>query len=193
MGLAAYDLASDVSSYVSSGGFGRIASPPAIHVIVDTELLKQKFALTQGTGGNLTPFSYSGSCSGSNIVTNVHSSNQLALAIEEVSDVFGLTKDELSQVCKVQSRKSLYNWMNGDSKPRKSAMQRVFNLLILAKAVKSSGFSSVGASVHEPIDGDKSIFDLLNEDNLDQERIIFAASRLQLTSWATKALTDPFA
>lgn len=191
MGLIATDLPTD--AYYASGVFNHYANPPAIHLVLpESEGLKQTFSLYQGSGGvvasllSITP-------SGANTQVHTAPQNKLATAVNEICMVFGLTKEELAQVCNIQSRKTLYNWINGEAKPRKAAMSRIFDLLVTARAWLSSGFAADREQLHEPVLGNQSVFDLLNQPEIDKDRILFAGSRLNMLSPAKDELSDPFA
>ncbi|WP_419582594.1 helix-turn-helix domain-containing protein [Thiolapillus sp.] len=180
-------------AYCASGTFNRYANPPAIHLMLpEGEGPKQLFSLYQGSGGvvasllSITP-------SGANTQVHTAPQNKLATVVNEISLAFGLTKEELAQVCNVQSRKTLYNWINGEAKPRKSAMSRIFDLLVIARAWISSGFTTDREQLHEPVLGNQSVFDLLSQSEIDKERILFAGSRLNMLSPAKDELSDPFA
>ena len=194
MGLIAFDIAVDAHCHASgSSSISRFANRPAIHLVIpDAELIKQKFSLFQGSGGKLMPY-HSSNQSGGNVVVTVPTPNNLVNAVREICNFFGLSKLELTQVLKLQSRKSLYNWLNGETVPRKSTMDRVFDLLIITRALKSSGFSSTNEHMHNPVIGRASMLDLLKETEINQERIIFAASRLQSLMHSNNSLSDPFA
>ena len=191
MGLIATDLRLD--AHYASGAFNNYRNPPAIHlVLLEGEGFKQAFSLYQGSGGvvasllSITP-------SGANTQVQAVSQNKLATAVNEICLVFGLTKEELAQVCNIQSRKTLYNWINGEAKPRKSAMSRIFDLLVISRAWTSSGFTADREQLHEPALGNQSVFDLLNKPDIDKDRILFAGSRLNTLSPAKDELSDPFA
>ena len=190
MGLIAADLPSD--AYYGSGTFNHYANPPAIHLVLPEEdVLKQRFALYQGSRGEVASLLFT-TPSGASTQIHAEPQNKLASAVSEISMAFGLTKEELAQVCKVQSRKTLYNWINGEATPRKSAMSRVFDLLVTARAWRSSGFSADKEQLHEPVFEGQSVLDLLSQPEINKERILFAGSRLNLMSPATKELSDPF-
>lgn len=191
MGLIATDLPTDI--HYASGAINHYISPPAIHLVLpEGEGLKRAFSLYQGSGGvvasllSMTP-------SGANTQVHAAPQNKLATAVNEICLAFGLTKEELARVCKVQSRKTLYNWINGEAKPRKSAMSRIFDLLVIARAWLSSGFTADQGQLHEPVLGNQSVFDLLSQPKIDKERILFAGSRLNMSSPTKNELSDPFA
>lgn len=192
MGLiVATDL--PIDACYASGSFNRHAPPPAIHLVLPEEdMLRQNFALYRGSGGEFASRLFS-TPSGASTKVHTESQNKLASAVNEICLAFGLTKEELAQICKVQSRKTLYNWINGEARPRKSAMSRVFNLLVTARAWRSSGFAAYKEQLHEPVLDNQSVFDLLSQPEIDRERILFAGSRLNLLAPAKKELSDPFA
>ena len=190
MGLIATDL--PIDAYYLSGSLNPYANPPAIHLVLpEGEVLKQSFSLYQGSGGEVASL-LSATPSGANTEVHVTPQNKLAIAVKEVCQAFGLTKEELAQICKIQSRKTLYNWINGEAKPRKSAMSRLFDLLITARAWRSSGFGADREQLHEPVLGAQSVYDLLNQPEIDKERILFVGSKLNLMSKGINDLSDPF-
>ncbi len=191
MGLIAMDLPADM--YYASGASNHYTNPPAIHLVLpESESLKQIFSLYQGSGGEVSSL-LTITPSGANTQVYTAPENKLAISVNEICQAFGLTKDELAQICNVQSRKTLYNWINGDVKPRKSAMIRVFDLLVTARAWQSSGYAAYKEQLHEPVLGKLSVFDLLNQPAINQERILFAGSRLNMLSPAKNGFSDPFA
>ncbi len=190
MVLIAMDLPND--AYSASGALNHIVNPPAIHLVLpEYERLKQTYFLYRGSGGEVATL-LSGSLSGANTQVYTTPQNKLATALDDICLAFGLTKEELTQVCNIQSRKTLYNWINGETEPRKSAMSRIFDLLVTARAWRSSGFSADRDRLHEPVLDDQSVFDLLSQPEIDKERILFAGSRLNLMSPAITELSDPF-
>jgi len=191
MGLIATDLSAD--AYYASGEFNHCGNPPAIHLVFPKdEEHKLVFSLYQGSGGEVASL-LSSTPSGANTQVRIAPQNKLATAVHEICLAFGLTKDELAQVCQVQSRKTLYNWINGDTRPRKLTMNRVFDLLITARAWLGSGFAADREQLREPVLGNQSLFDLLNQLEIDKERILFAGSRLNLRSPEKEEISDPFA
>lgn len=103
-----------------------------------------------------------------------------AIIIEETQDAFGLTKGEISAVCRVKTRKTIYNWLNNDSKPRKSAMLRLFDLHEISQTWNQCGFGLSKLDLFEPIDDGDSVFSLLCSDKLNLKQIMFAGSRLRM-------------
>ena len=190
MGLMAADL--DIDTYSASGVSNRFSSRPAIHLMLSKEENEQRFALYQGSGGVASSL-LSGTPSGANTHVSRAAPNKLAASVSEIRAAFGLTKKELATVCKVQSRKTLYNWINGETTPRKSAMSRIFDLLITARALTNSGISIDQEQLHRPVVDEQSVFDLLNKLEINKDLILFAGSRLNTFSPAKDELLDPFA
>ena len=192
MGLIALDLQT-TDAYTASGSSTPYVNPPAIHrVLTEGDVLRQRFALYQGSGGEVASLLIT-TPSGASTQIHAEPQNKLASAVNEISTTFGLTKEELARVCGVQSRKTLYNWINGEAKPRKSAMSRVYDLLMTARAWRSSGFTADKGQLHEPVLDGQSVFTLLSQPIIDKQRILFAGSRLNLISPAASELSDPFA
>jgi len=177
------------------------------HQILSQEEMKQYFGLYQGSGGYISGTSeivFSGAnnvpntlkhsieLAAKNNIFHLDRDNSLANKVNNICTTFNLTKTELTQVCKVQSRKTLYNWMDGTSTPRKSAMSRIFDLSVIAQAWEQSGFSINNEQVNTPILDDKSILNLLTDEKLDKELILFAGTRLNLSSLPDKKFEDPF-
>lgn len=160
------------------------------------------YNLYQGSGGKsiiIALYERSGSStiiSSSAIETkaeiNQETHGRFENVFHEICSVFSLTKVELADVCKIQSRKTLYNWINEEASPRKSAMKRIFDLLIVAKAWQQSGFHCSRQQLYQPILDGRSIFDLLNQAEINKEVILFAGSRLNLMSQAKNKIQDPF-
>lgn len=193
MGVIAVDF--HVDSYVATGSTSLHEASLATHIFLTKEELEARYGLYRGSGGSLSGFSnatYSGT-NNAPVLVQSEVDNKLASVVHDICFAFGLTKEELAKVCQVQSRKTLYNWIDGKATPRKSAMSRIFDLLIISQAWMQAGFSSDKVSLHSPILDGVSIFELLSLDVLDKELIIFAGSRLNLSSSIQGSLEDPFA
>ncbi len=192
MGLAAYDVAID--TFCNSSGSSvtsRFISRPAIHLVLsEIEVIKRQHSLFQGSGGLLVPHNYNNQSGGSIAVNSTHSTS-LINTVHEISSFYGLNKQELAQVLNI-SRKSLYNLLNEDTETRKVTLDRIFNLLIVTRALKNSGLESFNGHIHKTILGGSSFFNLLTANVIDEEKISFAASRLQLIEPASIGLSDPF-
>ncbi|MFA5959075.1 MAG: hypothetical protein WC785_00985 [Tatlockia sp.] len=146
------------------------------------------------TGGELSSFFSTSISGGSNLLPKIEDSgSQLQHIINYITSCFTLTKDELAAISKIQSRKTLYNWADGTSKPRTLTIERLFDLFMIAKAWKQANLPSDYESLHYPIFKGVSIFDMLKSSSLDKEKILFAGSRIMLTRSNRTPLKDPFA
>lgn len=190
MGLIAADLTLDTC--IGSGAFNRVANPSAIHLTLTKEELEQKYSLYQGSGGTVTCM-FSTSVTGAKTQIKQEPQNKLAAAVNDICIAFGLTKEEFAQVCHVQSRKTLYNWINGEANPRKSAMRRIFDLLTAAQAWRHAGFSSDKVQLRQAVLDGQNLFDILNQEKVDKELILFVGSRLNIMSPTKGVINDPFA
>ena len=151
---------------------------------------EQTFPSYQGSGGTIVSL-FNAAPAWVKTQTPESSQNKVDIALQEICSAFGLTKDELKQICKVQSRKTLYNWIDGKSTPRRENMKRIFDILITARAWLDSGFAGNTAWLHQPVIDEKSVFDLLNENEVNKELIIFAGTRLYMQSPSKGPIADP--
>ncbi len=184
-----------IDPYHGTGSSHQYVNPPGVHLMLSREELENRYGFYQASGGALSTI-YSVTLSGSNHIPTLieqQSHNKLATTVQTIGSVFCLTKDELAQVCHVQSRKTLYNWIDGKANPRKTAMYRIFDLYTIAQAWKQAGFISDKVALHRPILDQLSLFDLLVRDSLDKELVLFAGSRLTLSSPTSNKIEDPFA
>lgn len=190
MVLMAMDL--PVDAYLPTGVTSSY-TPPAIHQpFIRHQELEKRFILYQGTGGSIASFTdIVASGASTKIIPN--SQNNLASAVNEICRSFGITKDELTQICNIQSRKTLYNWINGESTPRKSAMNKMFDLLLTARAWSSSGFAIDRAKLFHPVVNNESVFEMLKSEKIDRDLIMFAGTRLHYAPQQFESLVDPFA
>lgn len=177
---------------IGSGAFNRVANPLAIHLTLTKGELEQRYSLYQGSGGTVTSI-FSTSVTGAKTQIKQEPQNKLAAAVSDICTAFGLTKEELAQVCHVQSRKTLYNWINGEANPRKSAMRRIFDLLTAAQAWRHAGFSSDKVQLRQAVLDGQNLFDILNQEKIDKELILFVGSRLNIMSPTKGVISDPFA
>lgn len=191
MGITAPDINMD---YTASGSAQYAQNPTAIHRGLTNVELTNPLGLYYATGGNLsTP--YTTSSSGSNVITlfaQTTENTSLKNTLDYISNTFCLTKEDLAQVCRVQARKTLYNWMDGESSPRRSALERIYELYTIAEVWRTSGIELKKQDFHTPAIDDKTIVDLLSEDEIDRDLILFAGSRIQLSSSNAPVIEDPF-
>lgn len=189
--VVAFDINPDF--YPASGSYGVLTNPPAIYSTPDTEQVSVwDFTLYQGSGGEIASLLPS-SLSGTHVTIETEPPNKLKAAVNDVCSAFKLTKDELADVLNVRSRKTLYNWIKGESVPRKAAMAKLFDLLVVSKAWNNSGLDLKKAQLREPVVDSKSILDLLSYPSINQELILFAGTRINLMSASEESLSDPFA
>jgi DNA-binding transcriptional regulator YiaG len=112
--------------------------------------------------------------------------------IEKIQGTFNLSVEETDTICGV-TRKTLYNWKDGDS-PRKSKFKRLIDVAFIADYWKSSSLSSDRALLEQPFYKNRSIMELLADKHLDKDTILFVGSRMQLDSINDAApIEDPFA
>ena len=167
----------------------------AIYALPFSAKNTQNSDLYSGSGGQFTAF-FTTSISGGKEVTlkKTASGIETSRILEYITSCFDLTKDELALICKVQSRKTLYNWIDGSSVPRASTMGRLFDLLMIAKAWRQTNLPNDRKVLSRPVVGGQSVVEMLKESVLNQEKILFAGSRLVLLFPFDKTnLKDPFA
>tara|TARA_R110002050_G_scaffold30500_2_gene78105 strand:- start:143 stop:712 length:570 start_codon:yes stop_codon:yes gene_type:complete len=158
----------------------------------DAEMLERNFRLYEASGSFYSPKS-SWNVSGG-AVYSYPALTKLASFLHEITSIFSMTKEELASVCHVGSRATLYNWLQGDVTPRKETQFRVYELLKVARAYKFNCGKLTHEQLCTPAFKGKSILELLKEDTLNQEAIIFAGNTIAFNSsdsWAL--LSDPFA
>jgi hypothetical protein len=165
-----------------------------IHCIIKNDRDLSYFDLYQGTGGSIAPARASNTpATGSNIQIKKASQNKLEISLNEICNAFGLNREELATICHVNSRKTLYNWIDGKTTPRKPAMKRVFDLLSAADSWKHAGFSGDRDQLQQPVLDGQSLFDILNQEKIDSELILFVGARLNIMSPSKGTISDPFA
>ncbi len=163
-----------------------LSTRPAIVIVVD-----DSFSI--GSGGSLT-----GSCidwlpSGGGFATlEQEQTTPINSALDVITEAFSLTKEELAKVCQV-TKKTIYNWTNQTSETNPKAMGRVFDLLSIAKDWKHSALPSNKQLLRMPVYENLSIVDLLGQEDLQKEVILFSGSRLKMTHATNTKLIDPFA
>lgn len=115
--------------------------------------------------------------SGQNINLVEVQQNHLEDKLETIKSVFALTQAEIAKTIGV-SRKTLFNWKQKEGAPNKQKAQNIFDLYLLAKNWKDSGFTTDSFELESPVISGKSVKDLLKESKLDSEKILFAGNRL---------------
>jgi len=113
--------------------------------------------------------------------------------IDSVQHTFNLTVEEIASVCLV-SRKTIYNWKDGDkpNKPNKQKLKRLLDASILAKEWSRVLPDISREALELPVVNDKSVISMLLENELNKDLILFAGSRLSMDV-ELPSLEDPFA
>ena len=100
--------------------------------------------------------------------------------VNEICSTFGLTREELTQVVRIQSVEKLDSWIHTEEEPEKAVRDRLYDLIMVSRAWSTYRFGADRELLFHPVIDDQSIFDLLGKSNIDQEYILFAASKLDL-------------
>ena len=184
----------DTGAYIPSGDSRRWLNPIPHNRVIEIDRFGElkPFSLFQGSGGIVSCQSLNPQ-TGSKTDIEVIKQEALDEVVKEIMDTFDLTKEEHSRVFKVSSRKTLYNWIDGLTTPRKAAMNRIFELLVIARDWKSSGLKANSENLRKPVIKNQSVLDLLSDESLDEERILFAGNRLKLLTEEPKMIPSPFA
>lgn len=190
MGLIAADNIFDHN--LASGAYAYSRPPIAVHLYLSGNELAERYQLYRGTGG-IFALTTETPITGTNVQIKTSSERNFAIAMDHICSTFGLTKDEFAQACHVQSRKTLYNWINGEASPRKKALRRIFDLHSAANAWKTGGFPPVKENLHTPQAEGRSLFDALCEPNIRLDLVLFIGSRITTMSVKSKSISDPFA
>jgi len=119
--------------------------------------------------------------------------NPIGEALQVIRTTFGLTMKMLSKACGV-TRKSVYKWQDEDVTPNRQHQQRIFKLREAALNWRREAYPHPKNHLYEPILREKTLLDLLNEDPVDVQRILFAGQRLKLAELdaAAEVIPDPF-
>ena len=175
----------------------RIDTPPAIYptrspqksseesftlrdsIRFQDELSGGSFALDQVAGGTVSSL-LNAIIVGERPHVSSEPNTTLDSVVTEICSTFGLTRKELIQVARIQSVEKLDSWIHTDEKAEKAAMNRLFDLYLVSDAWSTYGFGPDREQLFYPVIDGQSIFDMLNESNIDKELIIFSGSRLNL-------------
>ncbi|MEQ9451509.1 MAG: hypothetical protein RJQ07_07980 [Pseudomonadales bacterium] len=147
-----------------------------------------RYIVFGGSGGVARDFGSIGTAS--IIYLPVPTPSPLVSALSAIEQAFGLTKHQLAGVLKT-TRKTIYNWIDGSSKPNKTNLGRIFDLVVVANDWAEAGFSKNNSLLAFKVIEERSVLDLLSQDQFDRELILLAGSRLQLQG--SESLADPFA
>ena len=105
-----------------------------------------------------------------------------------IQQAFSLDTSQFAQVCKV-TRKTVYDW--ADSTPQEANLRRLYLLEKLARNWINSGFSIQKNQLQMNVIGNDSLLDLLCLDSIDEQKILFAGTRLNMQA-EPQTLNDPF-
>ena len=100
--------------------------------------------------------------------------------VNDICSTFGLTREELIQVARIQSVEKLDSWIHTEEEPEKAVRERLYDLIMVSRAWSTYGFCANREQLFLPVIDDQSIFDMLGKSNIDKELIIFAGSKLDL-------------
>lgn len=113
-----------------------------------------------------------------NSVSSCENSNNLVITqLEFIKNTFGLYDDDFAEACHV-TRGTLTNWKSNNSIPRDKSRERVFELYTIAKDWREQNFSNKRELIATPLVGDESVLRLLQAENLNKQKILFAGRRL---------------
>jgi len=193
MVLMVPEMPIDMAANVGSGGVHSV--PTVIQRSLSQLEMERYLGLYSGSGGTPSAFFITPISGADNVLVEAQTTSSMSLsdALDYILETFILTKVELAEACKVQSRKTLYNWIDGSVEPRAENINRIFNLYMIAQGWREQGFNFSKALLRQPVVDNQSVIDLLKSDELNQNMIVFAGSRLELTSGVSKQLEDPFA
>lgn len=169
-------------------------SPPAITRYWHPEeaLMREVLWMLDGSGSVGAIFDLGSGASTFLQRTNLipKTEGSLKVALGEIGNTFALTKEQLAD-CLLVTRKTIYNWLDGTSSPQQTNFSRLYEFKLLCKDWRYKNLAVDKLQLTEPVIDNKSLLDLLKEEKLDLERILFAGSRLGIDHIA-KPLLDPF-
>lgn len=143
----------------------------------------------EGSGGTIVPEFFTLSSGSYALVTTVEE-DPLRTLIQRIESTFGMTREELAKACKT-TRKTIYNWLNHEAEPQARNRQRLFDLDILARDWADAGYPQRQDQLNRPLIDGRTVMDLLADDTIDRELILFAGSRLAIGD-VNAVLKDPF-
>ena len=167
---------------------GSVESRPAVCEPIPPSLIAH-LDLMQGSGGALYSDLFVDATS-SVVVVAYQDPNPLRSVLDRVQSAFGLGVTDLSRVAST-TRKTIYNWLDGTSEPQKNNLERLFALDVLARDWSDAGYTNDRSAIRQPIVDGMSVIELLAEEQLDSELLLFAGSRLAMAA-SNRSLSDPF-
>lgn len=183
MELIKDDAFQTLQSHMTSG-----QQQSAIHTPIPPNW-RDAIVFTEGSGGRLVPETIVVN-TGSRVTLERYTPDPLESLLERIQSAFGLNKDELAKVCNT-TRKTIYNWLGGTSEPQERNRERLFVLDVLADDWAGAGYSTDRVILKQPIVDGRSVFEMLCEDPIDRDLVLFAGSRIALHD-RRSPLMDPF-
>lgn len=108
----------------------------------------------------------------------------ISSAANKIRNVFNLTDSEFCQIARV-------TWSNEKIQLSTDSLKRIFDLLAITEAWVASGFIYKKEQLHSKYVGSISLFDALNNAELDEDHILFIGSTLTMNA-EVQSLSDPF-
>ncbi|ELI1831818.1 hypothetical protein ACOW3S_004418 [Vibrio fluvialis] len=187
----------------------RNSKTACVSELVETSTISKAFEEVQGTGITTARWVYaSSSNSGGTIYFDssrdrsnpvitfldnadkkISKSTQL---IMDIKTAFELSDSELASIFDA-SRKSVHNWTNTDQKPSKSKLARIVQVYDVLNSWKENGYPIDSESIRTPADNSPSLLEMLSQDNINKDKILFLGSKLMLDKGFENELEDPFA
>ena len=167
-------------------------APPPIFVRLNVDE-QERYGLGRLTGGDHAGLVLDGSeLTGSTKIFHPEYEAAKKNSIKEIQRVFGFNQDKLASVLNVKTRKTVSSWMNEKATPHESKTERILMLLSIAKSWKSYGYDELNRYLYDSVIRDTSVYDLLCNKTLDEDRILFAGSRLAMKYQSLLSTEDRF-
>lgn len=177
---------------VASGGVWRddLSMLAGIH---GDPLENNNFFQMQGSGGDTFGryiFDIGGTAS-TIIVFGDKLTKSVEQVIEDIRLTFDLSVSDFSEVMNT-TRKTVYNWIGANKITKQVVIDRLFSLNVLAEAWREEGFANTKNYLRQPVIDGRSVYDLLSDELLNNDLIMFAGRRLALSSEVPTKIADPF-
>ena len=108
--------------------------------------------------------------------------------INELRSIYSLIDEELASILGT-SRKTLHNWVNGNTKPNKNKLNRLLHQHKLAEKWVNNGYPT--ATNLDPVDKQK-LLSMLEETGINEDEFLYFGSGIMLSSPAQE-IDNPFA
>jgi len=117
---------------------------------------------------------------------------KLKNVLDDIACTFDLNRTNMAEITRQKSRATIYSWINEKAQPRDKTLKHLFDLWVLSKDWKDAGYKFKKSFLKLPILEGKSVWNLLCEEQINKEAVMFAGARLQLEYGEFKAIKDPF-